>query len=322
MLSKKILGLAGSCLVSSLLMAGGKPFKVALLPNELFQHGFEKSITAYSINRHRVDFAIFSGDTKDGGSKCSNEIILDGLENYFTKLNVPTLYAVADNEWTDCHRISNGSYDPIERLEKIRMYFFSKNTMQGKNPLKVQREGKKGKKFSENSRLIYNNVMFVALNVVGSNNNLVITEKQCSKKSNRTKKDCDMATKEYKERNEANIKWLNESFEIAKKKQLSGIVIVSHANMYYPFNLVDDGYNKKFLPSLDQNNGFTDFFNTLVTQTHLFKGQVLLVMGDSHYFKIDKAMNEKDGTATQNFTRVVVFGGNETSWIELTQIMH
>ncbi|MCP5245986.1 MAG: hypothetical protein H6937_08555 [Burkholderiales bacterium] len=69
---------------------------------------------------------------------------------------------------------------------------------------------------------------------------------------------------------------------------------------------------------LDANNGYTDFFNTLVSETHNFTGQVLLVYGDSHYFKMDKAMFNDDGTITRNFTRVEVSGSLENSWIELT----
>jgi hypothetical protein len=292
-------------------------FKVAVLPNEIFQKGVEKNITIDSINKHKVDFVIFGGDSKDGKSKCSDEIILDGVKNYFNKLNAPTLYSLGDNEWTDCHRTSNGSYDPLERLQKLRKTFFSKSTTQGKEPLKVEREGKLGEKFSENSRLIHDNVMFIALHVVGSNNNMVATDKQCHKKSKRTAEDCAKATDEYKERNAANIKWLKESFDIARKEKLAGVVIVAHADIYFPYELSDHGYQEKFLPSLNDKNGFTDFFHTLDEETHNYPGQVVLLMGDSHYYKVDKAMFDKDGSLTNNFTRVETFGSKETSWVEI-----
>ena len=66
------------------------------------------------------------------------------------------------------------------------------------------------------------------------------------------------------------------------------------------------------------NNGYTDFFNTLVEETHDFDGQVLLIHGDSHCYRIEKAMSEADGTLTRNFTRVEVFGNTDNSWIEMT----
>ena len=310
-----------SCMLTGAVLLQGTPalaagFNVALLPNEPFQKGFEKVVTVDSINKQNVDFVIFNGDTKDGKSECSDEVIGKGLVTFFNRLNVPTLYSVGDNEWTDCHRISNGEYNPLERLSFIRKIFFSKNTTQGPNPLPVERQGRLGDKYSENARLIYKDVMFVTLNVIGSNNNLVATDKQCHKKSNRTQAACDAATAEYRERNPKNIKWLRESFALAREKHSPAVVIVAHADIYFPFELSDGGY-KDFLKSLDENNGFTDFFHTLTKETHNYKGQVLLIMGDSHYYKVDKPMFEENGTITPNFTRVETFGGNETSWIRM-----
>ena len=292
-------------------------FKVAIMPNEPQDKGAIKEDTIKSINAHHVLFNIFTGDTKSGKEKCTDEIIGKDLIDYLNKLNVPTLYSVGDNEWTDCHRTNNGSYDPLERLAYIRKVFFSKNTMQGKNPLKVEREGKLGEKFSENSRLIVNNVMFVALHVVGSNNNLVSTEKLCKKHSNRSEEACKKASNEYLERSKANIEWLKESFKIAREKHLAGIAIVIQADPYFPFELSDHGWNKKFLPNLNEKNGFTNFINTMIEETHNFNGQVVLIHGDSHYFKVDKAMFDKNGGLTPNFTRVETFGSIEQSWVEM-----
>ena len=72
------------------------------------------------------------------------------------------------------------------------------------------------------------------------------------------------------------------------------------------------------MPTLDENNGYADFFNTLVAETHNFAGQVVLVHGDSHYFKMDKAMVDADGRITPNFTRIEVFGSEDNSWVEMT----
>jgi len=293
------------------------PFKVAIMPNEPQDKGIVKEDTIKSINAHHVLFNIFTGDTKSGKEKCTDEIIGKNLIDYLDKLNIPTLYSVGDNEWTDCHRTSNGSYDPLERLLYIRKVFFSKNTMQGRNPFKVEREGKLGDKFSENSRFTVNNVMFVALHVVGSNNNLVSTKKLCTKHSNRSEEDCKKASNEYSERTKANIKWLKESFKIARENHLSGIAIAIQADPYFPFELSDHGWSKKFLPNLNEKNGFTNFIKTMIKETYSFKGQVVLIHGDSHYFKVDKAMFDKNGGITPNFTRVETFGSIEQSWIEM-----
>ena len=112
------------------------------------------------------------------------------------------------------------------------------------------------------------------------------------------------------------------AFGKARANGDAGILIDIQADVFFPFELSDGGYQESFLPSLDDNNGYTDFFNTLIAETHNFAGQVLLVHGDSHYFKLDKAMVDDDGKLTANFTRVEVFGSEDNSWVEMTVDPH
>ena len=274
--------------------------------------------TINSMNSHHLDFTIFAGDTKNGSSECTDQAIGQDIINIFNSLNAPTLYSLGDNEWTDCHRTNNGSYDPLERLSFLRTTFFNKDRTQGVHGIKVTRQGALGEAYSENSRFMKKKVEFVALHIPGSNNNLVVTDSQCTKKSNRTQADCDAATAEYQARNVQNIAWLKESFAEAKDKKAAGILIAIQADIFFPFELSDGGYQEDFLPQLDENNGYSDFFHTLVEETHNFNGKVLLVHGDSHYFKIDKPMFNDDGRLTTNFTRVEVFGSEDNSWVEMT----
>ena len=302
---------------------GYAPFKVALWGDEFYSKDEAEKTdmtqqTLASMNRHNLDFTIFVGDTKNGSSECSDQAIGGDVIDIFNRLNVPTMYSVGDNEWTDCHRTNNGSYDPLERLAFLRATFFDKNTMQGRHPYRVVRQGALGKEYSENSRFTKNHVEFVALHIPGSNNNLVATDSQCTKKSNRTQADCDAATAEYRARNAQNIVWLKEAFAEAKARHNRGVLIAIQADVYFPFELSDGGYEESFLPSLDDNNGYTDFFNTLVEETQNYGGQVVLVHGDSHYFKMDKAMVDADGRIRPNFTRIEVFGNEDNSWVEMT----
>lgn len=274
--------------------------------------------TIASMNAHDLDFTIFAGDSKNGSSECTDAAIGDDVADIFNALDAPTLYSLGDNEWTDCHRTSNGNYDPLERLAFLRDYFFSKPTTQGRHPIRVERQGEPGKAYSENSRFVMNNVEFVALHVPGSNNNLVVTDNQCYKKSNRTWDDCNAASEEYRLRNAQNVAWLRDSFRKARDNGYAGVLVVIQADVYFPFELSDGGYADDLLPQLDDNNGYTDFFLTLEEETHNFDGQVVLVHGDSHYFKIDKAMIDEDGRLTPNFTRVEVFGSADNSWVEMS----
>ena len=274
--------------------------------------------TINSMNDHDLKFTIFAGDTKNGHSLCTDQAIGQDVISIFNRIEAPTMYTLGDNEWTDCHRTSNGSYDPIERLSFLRTTFFSKNTTQGMNPIEVERQGELGQAYSENSRFVMSNVEFVALHIPGSNNNLVATEKQCTKKSNRTQDDCAAASAEYQARNGQNIAWLKDSFAKARENHYAGVLIAIQADVFFPFELSDGGYQEEFLPQLNADNGYSDFVHTLIEETQSFAGQVVLVHGDSHYFKIDKAMYNDDGTLTGNFTRVEVFGSKDNNWIEMT----
>lgn len=276
--------------------------------------------TISSMNARHLDFTIFAGDTKNGSSLCTDQAIGDDVVNIFNRIEAPTMYTLGDNEWTDCHRTNNGGMDPLERLSFLRTTFFSKATTQGAHhPIAVERQGALGAAYSENSRFEKDHVEFVALHVPGSNNNFVVTDSQCFKKSNRTQADCDAATAEYQARNVMNVAWLHESFDQARANGDAGIVITIQADVFFPFELSDGGYTADFLPTLDPAvNGYADFFHALIDEVHHFPGQVLLVHGDSHAIKIDKPMLEADGRVTANFTRVEVFGSADNDWIEMT----
>lgn len=274
--------------------------------------------TIDSMNAHDLAFTLYTGDTKAGHSECTDQAIGGDIQEVFNAITAPTIYSLGDNEWTDCHRTSNGSYDPLERLDYLRTFFFSTDKSQGKFPLDLTRQAKDGGAYSENSRLVKNGVMFVSLSIPGSNNNLVVTKKQCSKESKRSSDDCKAASDEYEERNAANLIWLTAAFEDARTNDYRGLVVLIQADIFFPFELSDGGFEDDFIPSLTTENGYSDFYKTLEKQTKTFDGDVLLVHGDSHYFKIDKPMYDDDGRLQHNFTRVQVFGDKDNSWVKLT----
>ncbi|MEP6851830.1 MAG: hypothetical protein ABJA87_04130 [bacterium] len=63
------------------------------------------------------------GDIKSGSTVCSDAYFRTIRQQFDTFLD-PLVYTVGDNEWTDCHRPSNGAYNPLERLAAIRSLFF------------------------------------------------------------------------------------------------------------------------------------------------------------------------------------------------------
>ena len=76
--------------------------------------------------------------------------------------------------------------------------------------------------------------------------------------------------------------------------------------------------NEQHLTNPHDWDAFPDYVNALRTETTNFSGQVVLVHGDSHYFKIDKPINLPSGGVLANFTRVETFGARQTHWVSAT----
>ena len=94
-----------------------------------------------AINRDRPAFSIHVGDIKSGSSLCSDEEF-ERQRAHFSLFEGALVYTPGDNEWTDCHRGNNGSYDPVERLAALRKLFFADERSLGQQPLTLQSQPK------------------------------------------------------------------------------------------------------------------------------------------------------------------------------------
>ncbi len=265
-----------------------------------------------SINGSDVAFSIFDGDFKDGGSVCDDAVYGQTLKT-FNAMRHPLIYVPGDNEWTDCHRINNGGYDAIERLGLIRRTYFSQSTSLGQRNIPLVQQGLPGEKFSENTRFVHRGIVFVGLNVPGSNNNMIKTIQACTDQSVRTQKECDAANAEFAERDLANVEWLKAAFTAAKSQTAKGLVVVIQANP--GFDLSETWPLDE--TTLPEYSGYRQWMSALVAQTEGFGGQVLLVHGDDHFFKVDKPLYSPN-KMLKNFTRVQTFGSPSNHWVKVT----
>jgi hypothetical protein len=260
------------------------------LPQDLRR--FENLIT--EINRLKPSFSIFIGDTKSGSSLCSdehNQII----KSYFSSFKTPLVYSPGDNEWTDCHRILAGAYDPLERLEALRTVFFSSNQSLGKNPIRLQRQADLDPRYSkyvENVYWIKNNFLFVSIHIPGSNNNNEGTES---------------AIKEYQDRNQANLAWIDQAFNLATQRNLNGIIFAYQADMFYkPSQLTSS------------DSGYRDTLESLISKSEIFNKPVLLIHGDTHRLKIDQPLHRRNQKKVlENVLRLQVMGADQVQAVEV-----
>jgi hypothetical protein len=76
--------------------------------------------------------------------------------------------------------------------------------------------------------------------------------------------------------------------------------------------------NEQHLAATRSWDAFPAYVDALRSETASFSGQVALVHGDSHYFKVDKPISGSNGGVLANFTRVETFGARNTQWVSAT----
>lgn len=249
------------------------------------------------MDGENLAFVVHDGDIKSGSSVCSDEALKDILA-VFQKSVTPLVYVPGDNEWTDCHRKSNGGYDPLERLDKLREWFFPNNLALGQRPLQLQRQSGDPAfvRYRENVRWEAGGALFVGLNVPGSDNNFNGTRRSGG------------PVAEFVERGAANKAWLAQSFALARSRKLAGIMITIQGNP--GFHAANAG---------KPSPGYRDLLAQLREETRAFVGQVVLVHGDTHQHRIDRPLEDPDTHETvMNFTRVETIGSPFFGWVRGT----
>ena len=66
-----------------------------------------------------------------------------------------------------------------------------------------------------------------------------------------------------------------------------------------------------------QFSGYRNFIAQVIKQTEGFDGQVLLVHGDTHFFKMDKPLYSPTKVLA-NLTRLQTFGSPVLHWVKVT----
>jgi len=245
------------------------------------------------------------GDIKAGkNSDCSNAYFMN-IRSLFDTFEDPLVYTPGDNEWTDCHKAikNNGTYTPTERLAEVRALFFpvAGQTL-GINSTHVLSEARD----PANSAVVENvlfkraNVVFAALNITGSNNDLADWG---------TPLGADAAnyptqSQEFAARAQANSAWLTRTFSTATRTHATGVVLFFQADMWDTSE-----------PTL---SGFDALVQQIGSLSAEFGKPVLLLEGDSHKFRVDNPFSVSSPLHTlhastpvaDNITRVVVEGSD------------
>jgi len=267
------------------------------------------------MNSQELVFTVHDGDLKSGSSVCSDSVYTQGL-SYLNSLRAPAAFTPGDNDWVDCDRTPG--YSSLAQLDLERTLFFSAPFTLGQHQLHQEVQstplclGVGGPTpCVENRRWTVTGVTYATLNIQGSCNNL-----------------CDTAPDpaEYAARNQADIAWMQQTFDEANQRHSAAVMFVSQADP--GFDATDATRapirDSKTLAETDGfADGFKDFLVALRQQVVAFKKPVVYVHGDSHYFRIDKPFLDEQGRRLENFTRVETFGDhqengtNDVHWLKV-----
>ena len=234
------------------------------------------------INQAKPALILHVGDV--GAQPCTDAALNASLAA-INRLTMPVVYTPGDNEWTDCHQSGN---DPIQRLARVRQSFFPTDQSLGQKTLTVTRQSD----YPEDARFSFGGLTFVSLHEVGSNNGVGRTAD---------------ADAEAGARQKAVLDWMKAGFASATASSSLGIVLFFQADPNFD------------LYGVGVHNAHTPFLQELERQSIAYKRPVLLVHGDTHVFKFDKAfVGSADRRPIENVTRLENFGSPDVHWSRVT----
>ena len=257
------------------------------------------------LNRADLAFVVHDGDFKRSSTPCTDELFYRRRAEFQTSRH-PFIYTPGDNEWTDCHRGGiAGAADPLERLTKLREVFFPGEQSLGQRTLTLTRQSSDPKyaKYRENARWFYGGVLFATLHIVGSNDNFGRMPEMDA---------------EHAERSAANLAWMKQAFDLAERNGSKAVMLIMQADPWFQDKWPADYFSRLRTTPPDPKtpSGFSDFLKTLEGEVLAFGKPVVLVHGDTHYFRIDKPLvGSKSGRVIENFTRVETVGAPDTHWV-------
>ncbi|MBS1869411.1 MAG: hypothetical protein JSS99_07075 [Actinobacteria bacterium] len=267
-----------------------------------------------------VGRVIHLGDIKNGSTRCDTSYF-EQIRSDFDGFVDPLVYTPGDNEWTDCHRASNGGYVPAgptpagqepSRLDTIRRIFFGRPGFTlGQNFAPVRSQGPST---PENVMWKQADTIFATLNVPGSNNDFLPWFDAAETPAQRAAQQDEVAG-----RTAADVDWIDEAFDAATREQAAAVVIGIQADMWDPA-IIAAG------PS--QYSAFTPVVQELARKAAKFGKPVLLLNGDSHLYESDRPLTDPHATQSlmygvvqpvPNLVRVTVQGSTNVphEWLRL-----
>lgn len=230
---------------------------------------------------------------------CSDEVLRARFALY-QGFAFPFVFTPGDNDWFDCRGPDAGGYDPYERLNFLRTLFFASpgvTTGGGQMEVQTQRSEPEFEKFVENAMWTREGVVFSTFHLIG----LPRSEDPVG----------------VERRMDAALSWIAKTFELAKASGSVGVFMATQADPWVVSGL--QGLVRRMCADcFDPRPGLERLYPALERETMAFDGPVVLAVGDTHVFRVDKPLYSADtGLLIENFTRVEPFGHPYVHWVRV-----
>ena len=92
-----------------------------------------------AIDAEHPAFVVHLGNLKGRDEACS-DTLLEARHDLLDSLIAPVIYIPGDHDWSDCPRPAAGSFDPVERLLRLRELFYPDANPLGQRTMTVMRQ--------------------------------------------------------------------------------------------------------------------------------------------------------------------------------------
>ena len=207
-----------------------------------------------SLNEHDLSAIIHVGDPF--WRPCSDAMYAR-VRDRFNDLRHPLIYTPGDNEWTDCWEPRVGGDDPLERLTRLRHFFYGDPAHSlGRRKLVLQSQAGQ----IENARWEIGGVVFATVHIVGSQNGAEPFPGRSAAND-----------EEVRRRTSAAYAWVAETFGEARRRKAVAVVLAFHSP-------------------------YTPFLSKLSEEAERYGKPVLIAHGDQHQFKVDHPLPARNVT--------------------------
>ncbi len=300
-------------------------------------------------NDPKVSLVMHVGDIHSGSMPCTGAFLTptpatsvptwnQDIYNLFEQFKDPFVYTPGDNEWTDCHKTKEfTSGAPLNELRAVRNLFFGAPgyTLGGRKKQVISQQAAFDRNHGTDAQFVENvmwqesQVLFVTLNVPGSNNDHLPWSGGTAAVPGapypaKAFLDETARAQEVLDREAANLRWLSQAFATATANDAKAILIGVQADMWDPAAVAAGG---------DGLDGYDQFVQQLARLARDFGKPVLLINGDSHLYGADQPLStafytqpggigdrHHVGFAVPNFTRITVQGSTNLphEWLRVS----